>query len=69
MIPLWLSMVFMVSAWTYLLRGWLATLMTNPRERRRTVVMGITAAFILISQAPNIYFNVIKRTTPASVRQ
>ncbi len=60
MIPLALSMVFMVSSWTYLLRGWLATLMNNPR-RRRAIVMGLTMALILIAQAPNIYFNLIKR--------
>lgn len=60
MIPLALSMVFMVSALTYLLRGWLATLMSNPR-RRRTIIMALTMAFIFIFQAPNIYFNVIKR--------
>jgi hypothetical protein len=61
MLPLALGMVFMVTAWTYLLRGWLATLMSNPR-RRRAVIMGITAAFILISQAPNLYFTVFRRT-------
>ena len=60
MLPLALGMVFMVTAWTYLLRGWLATIMSNPR-RRRAVIMGITAAFILISQAPNLYFNVFRR--------
>lgn len=66
--PLALSMVLMVSAWTYLLRGWLATLMSNPRKRR-TVIMGITLTFILLSQAPNLYFNVIRsrqRPAPAS---
>jgi hypothetical protein len=60
LIPLALSMVFMVSAWTYCLRGWLAAMMTNPR-RRRTVIMGITFAFILLGQGPNLYFNVIHR--------
>ncbi|MBI5802768.1 MAG: hypothetical protein HZA92_18855 [Verrucomicrobia bacterium] len=58
--PLALSMVFMVTAWTYCLRGWLAALMSNPR-RRRNVVMGITLGFILIFQLPNLYFNVIAR--------
>jgi ABC-2 type transport system permease protein len=61
LIPLALSMVLMISAWTYCLRGWLATMMTNPR-RRRTVIMGITLVFILISQGPNLYFNVIQRS-------
>jgi ABC-2 type transport system permease protein len=68
--PFSLSVVLMVSAWTYLLRGWLATLMSNPR-RRRTVIMVITFSFILISQAPNLYFNVLRgrsRSSPGSMR-
>jgi ABC-2 type transport system permease protein len=60
LIPLALSMIFMITAWTYCLRGWLATLMTNPR-RRRTVIMAITFSFILLSQGPNLYFNVLHR--------
>ena len=60
LIPLALSMVFIVSAWTYCLRGWLAALMTNPR-RRRSIIMGVTFAFILISQGPNLYLNVLGR--------
>jgi ABC-2 type transport system permease protein len=60
LIPLALSMIFMITAWTYCLRGWLATLMTNPR-RRRTVIMGITFGFIFLSQGPNLYFNVFHR--------
>ena len=59
MVPLALSMVLMITAWTYCLRGWLATMMTNPR-RRRTVIMCISLGFILISQAPNLYFNVFQ---------
>lgn len=59
-IPLALSMVFMITAWTYCLRGWLAAMMTNPR-RRRTIIVGITLAFIMLGQAPNLYFNVIQR--------
>ncbi|HUA68096.1 MAG TPA: hypothetical protein VMA13_06065 [Candidatus Saccharimonadales bacterium] len=59
LIPLALSMVFMITAWTYCLRGWLAAMMTNPR-RRRTIIVGITLAFVLIGQAPNLYFNVIQ---------
>lgn len=59
MIPLALSMVFMVTAWTYCLRGWLATMMTNPR-RRRTVIMCITLAFVLLAQGPNLYFNLFQ---------
>jgi hypothetical protein len=59
LIPLALSMVFMVTAWTYCLRGWLATMMSNPR-RRRTVIMFITMAFVLLAQGPNLYFNVFQ---------
>ena len=59
LVPLALSMVFMITAWTYCLRGWLATLMSNPR-RRRTVIMGITFAFILLGQGPNLYFNIFR---------
>jgi ABC-2 type transport system permease protein len=54
LIPLSLSMVFMITAWTYLLRGWLAVLMGNPR-RRRTVIMAITFAFIMLAQLPNLF--------------
>src|SRR6188508_899331 len=51
--PMWLliipaafSMVFMVTAWTYYLRGWLAAMMTNPR-RRRAIIMGLSFSVIL----------------------
>jgi ABC-2 type transport system permease protein len=63
--PLALSTVLMMSAWTYFLRGWLATLMSNPRKRR-TVIMGITFAFIVISQAPNFYFNILRSRSHSS---
>ena len=58
LLPLAWSMVFMITAWTYCLRGWLATMMSNPR-RRRTIIMGITLAFILLTQVPNLYFNAL----------
>ena len=57
--PLGLATVFMVTAWTYCLRGWLATLMSNPR-RRRNVIMVLVFSFVLLGQAPNIYFNVFR---------
>lgn len=60
LMPFTLGMVMMISAWTYYLRGWLATLMSNPR-RRRTIIMAITIAFILLAQGPNLYFNVLHR--------
>jgi hypothetical protein len=59
LVPLALSMIFMVTAWTYCLRGWLATMMSNPR-RRRTIIMCISLAFVLLSQGPNLYFNVFQ---------
>jgi ABC-2 type transport system permease protein len=59
LVPLALSMVFMVTAWTYCLRGWLATMMSNPR-RRRTIIMCISLTFVLLSQGPNLYFNVFQ---------
>jgi ABC-2 type transport system permease protein len=55
--PLVLSCIFTVTAWTYCLRGWLIALMTNQR-RRRTILMAITMTIILLSQLPNLYFNV-----------
>jgi ABC-2 type transport system permease protein len=60
LLPLTLSMIFMITAWTYCLQGWLTGLMSNPR-RRRSIIVGITFVFILIAQAPNIYFNVLGR--------
>jgi len=60
LIPLALSMVVMITAWTYCLRGWLASMMSNPR-RRRTVIMCISLSFILLAQGPNLYFNVLGR--------
>jgi ABC-2 type transport system permease protein len=60
LVPLTLSMVVMITAWTYCLRGWLASMMSNPR-RRRTIIMGITLSFVVLAQAPNLYFNVYAR--------
>jgi len=57
MLPLVLTFIFMITAWTYCLRGWLATLMVNKR-RRRAVIAGITFTFILLCQLPNIFMNV-----------
>ena len=59
LIPLALSMVLMVTAWTYCLRGWLSAMKTNQR-RRRTIIMGISLTFVLLSQAPNLYLNVFQ---------
>jgi hypothetical protein len=60
MVPLVLGFVFMITAWTYCLRGWLVSLMVNKR-RRRTILMGVTLVAVLLGQLPNLYFNVILR--------
>lgn len=60
LLPLALAMVLMVTAWTYCLRGWLGAMMANPR-RRRAILMGITFAFVVVFQLPNLYFNVLHR--------
>ena len=56
MIPLVLSYVFLVTAWTYCLRGWLSAVMVNKR-RRRAIIMYVTIALILFGQLPNFIFN------------
>jgi ABC-2 type transport system permease protein len=65
-VPLILAFFFMITAWTYCLRGWLAALMHNQR-RRRAVIAGITMTFILVTQLPNLVMNVLpdkKRQAP-----
>jgi hypothetical protein len=64
LLPLSLSMIFMITAWTYYLRGSLAALMTNPRRRRNIIVI-LTFLFVLIAQGPNIYFNVLGGASPS----
>ena len=56
MFPLVLGLVFMITAWTYCLRGWLAALMVNKR-RRRAVIAVVTFSFIVLVQLPNIISN------------
>jgi hypothetical protein len=53
MVPLILGMLFMTTAWTYCLRGWLVILMKNPR-RYRAVVAAVTMTFVLLCQLPNL---------------
>jgi len=60
MVPLVLGFVLMITALTYCLRGWLVSLMVNKR-RRRSILMGVTLAAVLLGQLPNLYFNVILR--------
>jgi hypothetical protein len=51
--PLLAAFLLMITALTYQFQGWLATLMANPR-RRRTVIVFVTAGFILLCQLPNL---------------
>jgi len=51
--PLALSFLFMVTAWTYCLRGWLIALMVNQR-RRRAMIAGVTIVAVLLGQLPNL---------------
>ena len=57
--PVVLGFVFMVTAWTYCLRGWLVALMVNKR-RRRTILATLGLALVLVGQLPNLYFNVFR---------
>jgi ABC-2 type transport system permease protein len=52
-LPLSAAFLLMVTAVSYQFQGWVASLMSNPR-RRRTVLVGATAVFILLVQAPNL---------------
>jgi ABC-2 type transport system permease protein len=54
--PLIGAFFLMVTAVTYQFRGWLASMMTNPR-RRRTIIAVISLLFILVFQIPNIMNN------------
>ena len=56
LVPLVFGFVFMISAWTYCLRGWLVTLMVNKR-RRRAIIAGVTFGFILLTQLPYLIGN------------
>ncbi|MDB6111029.1 MAG: hypothetical protein JWR69_2779, partial [Pedosphaera sp.] len=60
LIPLLVSFLFMVTAWTYCVRGWLVTIMVNPRKRRNVILIA-TMSIVLLGQLPNLYFNVFLR--------
>ncbi len=53
LLPLLAAFFLAVTALTYQLQGWLASLMTNKR-RRRTILVAVTAIFILIAQSPQL---------------
>lgn len=56
MLPLVLAFLFMLTAWTYCLRGWLSALMVNKR-RRRAIVVWMTLVFVLVFQLPGVIIN------------
>jgi ABC-2 type transport system permease protein len=60
LIPLVFTFIFMITAWTYCIRGWLVTVMVNPRKRRNVMVIA-TMTIVLVTQIPNLYFNVFFR--------
>ncbi len=61
MIPVMTAYFALVTAWTYVLRGWLVAVMVNERHRR-TILTGAALVIILITQLPNLYFQI---TMPA----
>jgi hypothetical protein len=52
-LPATAAFLHMITAISYQFQGWLASLMVNKR-RRRTVVVLVTAVFVLIFQLPNL---------------
>jgi hypothetical protein len=54
--PLVAAFFLMMTAVTYQFRGWLASMMENPR-RRRTIMAVVPILFILLFQLPNIWIN------------
>jgi len=56
LLPLVLAFVFMVTAWTYCFRGWLSTLIANPR-RRRAIIATLTMVMIIAGQIPHLLLN------------
>jgi ABC-2 type transport system permease protein len=55
-LPALAGFLLLMTAIAYQVRGWLATLMSNPR-RRRTVVAVITLTIVLVAQLPNLTIN------------
>ncbi|MEY2429276.1 MAG: type transport system permease protein [Verrucomicrobiota bacterium] len=56
LVPVVIAFVFMTTAWTYCLRGWLAALMVNKRKRR-AIIVWVTITIVLCGQIPNVLFN------------
>jgi ABC-2 type transport system permease protein len=56
LVPVVIAFVFMITAWTYCLRGWLAALMVNKRKRR-AIILWVTITIVLCGQIPIVLFN------------
>ena len=71
-LPSLVAFLLLVTAPTYQFQGWLASLVSNPR-RRRTVIMVVTIAFVLVFQLPNLLNlyvpRMAKKSAERSVRQ
>jgi ABC-2 type transport system permease protein len=63
LVPLSMGLLFMVTAWTYLLQGWIATWVQNPR-RRRALIAGIGLSVALVGQLPNLVIQVVLHPAP-----
>ena len=66
LVPVVVAFIFMTTAWTYCLRGWLAALMVNKRKRR-AIIVWVTITIVLCGQIPNVllhshYFGQTKQT-------
>lgn len=59
LLPLTAAFLLMVTALSYQFQGWLASMMANQR-RRRTIIVFVTFVFLLVAQAPNVVFNVLR---------
>jgi ABC-2 type transport system permease protein len=53
LLPMVAALFLMVTAVTYLFRGWLASMMQNPR-RRRAIIAAVPILFVLAAQLPNV---------------
>ena len=65
-VPAILGFFCMVTAGTYLLRGWLVALMVNQR-RRQTILLAASLLLIVFTQLPNLYVQFLKRSTAGIV--
>lgn len=59
LVPVIAGFFFVTTAGTYLLRGWLVSLMSNER-RRRAIIVTTSVLAVLFFQLPNFYFNVMR---------